>query len=112
MHDHMTPRRITNVGRIANARHLLHFRRLEMAVAKGASVCLKAFIQLSASIANGELAERHSAISPRIIDEFGRFKVWSSNIGAHRSGRSSLDYRLRDASHIQKRVLELLEDPG
>lgn len=77
-----------------------------MAVAKGVSVCLSAFLKLSASTANEE------AISPQIIDEFGRFKIWASNIGAHRSGRSSLDYRLRDASHIQKRVLELLEDLG
>ncbi|OTA65390.1 hypothetical protein K449DRAFT_431992 [Hypoxylon sp. EC38] len=46
----------------------------------------------------------------RIADEFARFKVWSGNIGAHRSRKSSLDYRLRDASHLQKQVKSLLVD--
>ncbi|KAE9982670.1 hypothetical protein BLS_005593 [Venturia inaequalis] len=76
-----------------------------MAIAKGASVYLNAFLQLSAST-----VDREQVISPHIIDEFGRFKMWSGNIGAHHSGHSSLDYHLRDASHIQRRVLELLED--
>ncbi|KAE9975337.1 hypothetical protein EG328_003237 [Venturia inaequalis] len=78
-----------------------------MAIAKGASVYLNAFLQLSAST-----VDREQVISPHIIDEFGRFKMWSGNIGAHHSGHSSLDYHLRDASHIQRRVLELLEDLG
>ncbi|KAK4182850.1 hypothetical protein QBC35DRAFT_478707 [Podospora australis] len=43
-------------------------------------------------------------------NEFSRFKVWAGNIGAHRSGRSSLDYRLRDASNIRAQVINLLED--
>jgi hypothetical protein len=45
-----------------------------------------------------------------VKDELGRFKVWVGNIGAHRTGRSSLDHRLRDASHIRKQVVRLLED--
>jgi hypothetical protein len=81
-----------------------------MAIAGGVAVCLEAFQQLSTAESQGKQIDNHAALLPRISDEFGRFKVWSSNIGAHRSGRSSLDYRLRDASHIQKRVLELLED--
>jgi hypothetical protein len=53
-----------------------------------------------------------SAQNARIVfvDEFDRFKLWAGNIGAHRLGQSSLDYRLRDASHIQKRVLQFLLD--
>ncbi|KAK0724606.1 hypothetical protein B0H67DRAFT_109181 [Lasiosphaeris hirsuta] len=47
---------------------------------------------------------------PRVNDELARFKVWAGNIGAHRSGRSSLDYRLRDASHLRDQVVRLLED--
>jgi hypothetical protein len=81
-----------------------------MAIAGGVAVCLEAFRKLLASTAQEEQAEKHAIIVPQVSDEFGRFKVWSSNIGAHRSGRSSLDYRLRDASHIQKRVLQLLAD--
>ncbi|KAF4462727.1 hypothetical protein FALBO_10465 [Fusarium albosuccineum] len=45
-----------------------------------------------------------------IAEEEARFKVWSGNIGAHNSGRRSLQYRLRDASHLQKQVLTLLAD--
>ncbi|KAJ3536922.1 hypothetical protein NM208_g6520 [Fusarium decemcellulare] len=47
---------------------------------------------------------------PMVKDQLGRFKVWSANIGAHRTGRSSLDYRLRDASNIRNQVVKLLQD--
>ncbi|OCT51697.1 hypothetical protein CLCR_07890 [Cladophialophora carrionii] len=42
-------------------------------------------------------------------DELGRLRVWAANIGAHQTGQSSLDYRLRDASHIKAQTLKLLE---
>ncbi|KAI1417942.1 hypothetical protein F5Y13DRAFT_199073 [Hypoxylon sp. FL1857] len=54
-------------------------------------------------------ASNQSTVS-RILDELARFKVWSGNIGAHRSRKSSLDYRLRDASHLQKQIKSLLID--
>lgn len=43
-------------------------------------------------------------------DELGRLRVWAGNIGAHQSGQASLDYRLRDASHIKGQITNLLED--
>jgi len=49
-------------------------------------------------------------VLPTIRDEETRFKVWSGNIGAHKQGRSSLDYRLRDASHLQTQALSLLAE--
>ncbi|KAK0716630.1 hypothetical protein B0T21DRAFT_296735 [Apiosordaria backusii] len=53
-------------------------------------------------------------LEPKILtvltDEFSRFKVWSGTIGAHKTGSSSLDYRLRDASHIRDQVLNLVID--
>jgi hypothetical protein len=42
-------------------------------------------------------------------DELGRLRVWAANIGAHQTGQSSLDYRLRDASHIKDQIVRLLE---
>ncbi|KAK4177089.1 hypothetical protein QBC36DRAFT_310460 [Triangularia setosa] len=52
-----------------------------------------------------------SALSRQVIqNELSRFKVWAGNIGAHRSGRASLDYRLRDASNIRSQVVALLQD--
>ncbi|TGJ79453.1 hypothetical protein E0Z10_g9300 [Xylaria hypoxylon] len=45
-----------------------------------------------------------------ISDQLSKFKLWAGNIGAHRTGRSSLDYRLRDSSHLHTQVLRLLDD--
>ncbi|KXG54364.1 uncharacterized protein PGRI_075080 [Penicillium griseofulvum] len=42
-------------------------------------------------------------------DELGRLRVWAANIGAHQTRQSSLDYRLRDASHIRSQIVRLLE---
>jgi hypothetical protein len=81
-----------------------------MAIAEQVAICLDAFHNLSISATKVGDTTQEAGTFIRIPDEFGRFKVWSSNIGAHRSGRSSLDYRLRDASHLRKRVLELLDD--
>ena len=44
------------------------------------------------------------------IDELGRLRIWAGNVGAHQTGPSSLDFRLRDASHIQDEVTKLLKD--
>ena len=43
-------------------------------------------------------------------DELGRLRMWAANIGAHQTGQSSLDFRLRDSSHIREQVLKLLQD--
>ncbi|KAH7159711.1 hypothetical protein B0J13DRAFT_616516 [Dactylonectria estremocensis] len=45
-----------------------------------------------------------------VRDQQTRFKVWSGNIGAHRTGMSSLDHRLRDSSHSRNQVGSLLRD--
>ncbi|KAJ5629739.1 Zinc finger C2H2 [Penicillium herquei] len=42
-------------------------------------------------------------------DELGRLRVWAANIGAHQTGQSSLDYRLRDASHIKNQIIRILQ---
>ena len=50
------------------------------------------------------------AVARTLMDEFGRFKVWAGNAGAHRTGGVSLDYRLREAPHIHGELTELLEE--
>ena len=45
-------------------------------------------------------------------DELGRLRLWAANIGAHRTGQSSLDFRLKDSSHIREQVTNLLLDLG
>jgi hypothetical protein len=46
--------------------------------------------------------------STAVIDEFDRFKGWAGNIAAHRKGRRSLEYRLRDAPHLKEETCDLL----
>ena len=48
------------------------------------------------------------AAAQRLRNELGRFRVWAGNAGAHRTGRVSLDFRLREASHIYKELTKLL----
>jgi hypothetical protein len=67
--------------------------------------CLRSFDALLVVL---DVREEFRPLSSAINDALGRFKIWSSNIGAHRNGRRSLDHRLRDASHLREHVLRLL----
>ncbi|KAF2029208.1 hypothetical protein EK21DRAFT_16079, partial [Setomelanomma holmii] len=42
-------------------------------------------------------------------EALGRFRIWAGNSGAHRGGRGSLDYKLREASIFRYQVLHLLQ---
>ncbi|EWY86007.1 hypothetical protein FOYG_10670 [Fusarium oxysporum NRRL 32931] len=56
------------------------------------------------------LASNSPTFGRHMADQQTRFNVWAGNIGAHRTGLSSLDYRLRDSSQIEDQVLSLLKD--
>ncbi|KAI0505729.1 hypothetical protein F5B22DRAFT_494797 [Xylaria bambusicola] len=60
--------------------------------------------------ASSECDKLNDAARQKFLDEFARFKIWAGNLGAHRRGRSSLDWRLRDASHLRELVINLLTD--
>lgn len=69
-------------------------------------ICLKGFQSLLS-----ELPEKTNDKGPTAQvweDALARFRIWSSNIGAHQKGQSSLDHRLRDASHIRDQILKVL----
>ncbi|KIW33240.1 uncharacterized protein PV07_00106 [Cladophialophora immunda] len=69
--------------------------------------CLKLFKGL---ISHPELKSYAGEVPPSLwADELGRLRVWAANIGAHQTGQTSLDYRLRDASHITEQTIKLLE---
>ncbi|KAF8438316.1 hypothetical protein BGX38DRAFT_1209961 [Terfezia claveryi] len=51
-----------------------------------------------------------NSFSPNVTEELGRFRVWAGNTGAHRTGRVSLDYRLREAKDIRSQVIKLMTD--
>jgi hypothetical protein len=72
--------------------------------------CLEGFHDACSKLAKAEPLIR-SKIPPGVMhDCLGRFRLWVGNIGAHRKGKASLDYKLREASHIRIRVLELLQN--
>ncbi|CRL19690.1 Zinc finger, C2H2-type [Penicillium camemberti] len=69
--------------------------------------CLKEFTELTNS---GALTRYNNEVSKhRWLDELGRLRIWAGNIGAHQTGQSSLDYRLRDASHLKNETVKLLQ---
>jgi hypothetical protein len=67
--------------------------------------CLRSYSSLT-SVLEGN--NEHVAFKDQLKDAISRFKIWSSTIGAHRTGRSGLDFRLREASHLQEHVNRLL----
>jgi hypothetical protein len=69
--------------------------------------CLTKFASLVFSAALSNHAEEVSLQTWK--DEMGRLRIWSANIGAHQRGQSSLDFRLRDASHIRSQTINLLQ---
>jgi hypothetical protein len=81
-----------------------------MAVASRVSKCFQLFAQVSQSTSEQDAPSINSGILIRLDEQFGRLKVWSYNIGAHQTGQTSLDHRLRDAKQLQTRVTELLDN--
>ena len=81
----------------------------EVDIATSVEVCSRSFTTLL-SILEDPASGASENLSPSALrDEFGRFKIWVGNIAEHRRDRRSLEYRLRDASHIKERTLEILE---
>ncbi|KAI8943304.1 hypothetical protein NX059_001324 [Plenodomus lindquistii] len=79
-----------------------------LSLASTVRACLQSFEEVSAAIT---VAEPHiiAKLPPVCIeDEAGRFRIWSGNCGAHRTGRASLEDKLREASHVRQQVLGLL----
>ena len=72
--------------------------------------CLKSFNRLAEQVERPDY-NREAEVSLTLWgDELGRLRVWAANIGARQTGQSSLDFRLRDASHISNQITKLLED--
>ena len=82
----------------------------EPTIASESKACIRHFEEICSIISS--LGSQHpTELSPHTIpDEFGRFRVWAGNIGALQSGTSSLDKRLKKAPHVQRQVLQLLDD--
>ena len=82
---------------------------MAVTIAQAHEACSRSFKCLCKALDTPE--RDHSLQIPlsSVVDEHGRFNVWAGNIGAHQLGRSSLDYRLREASQMRGEVIKLLQ---
>ncbi|KAI1179693.1 hypothetical protein F4777DRAFT_574519 [Nemania sp. FL0916] len=71
---------------------------------------LAAFEAIETTDAHQKPGDFQLMVAQTIGNQLAKFKLWAGNIGAHRTGRSSLDYRLRDSSHLRAQVMRLLYD--
>ncbi|KAL8789557.1 MAG: hypothetical protein Q9195_006784 [Heterodermia aff. obscurata] len=77
-------------------------------IASSIAICLKFFEDTMQLIRS--LSERAQDFQiDAWEDELGRLRIWTANIGAHKLNQASLDFRLRDASHIRDQIWSLLE---
>jgi uncharacterized C2H2 Zn-finger protein len=81
---------------------------MDNSISSTLAVCLQRFNR----VLDSDLLASHESNVPISLwqDELGRLRVWAANIGAHRKDQSSLDYRLRDASHIRDQTIQLLRN--
>ena len=82
---------------------------LGTSIAPAIPICLRLFDDTAEALRGSERQDA-PPFEQALVDQRGRFKIWGSNIGAHLLGRGSLDYRLRDASHLKTRVIRYLGD--
>ena len=71
--------------------------------------CLKSFNEFIEDIKYPQEANAAGLVASAWEDELGRLRLWAANIGAHQTGQSSLDFRLRDASHVREQIIKLLQ---
>ena len=93
--------------------YFLASRLNTMAISISTSIiaCLKAF---NAFVEDLQALNGKNPASFLLInawqDELGRLRIWAANVGAHQTNQSSLDYRLRDSSHIREQIVKLLDE--
>ena len=82
----------------------IHKMRPAHQIASAFQECMSKFAYVTASVFSVENTWIANVLWQ---DEFGRFKIWAANIGAHQTGHLSLDFRLRDASSVREQVLRV-----
>ncbi|KAL8733474.1 MAG: hypothetical protein Q9166_002100 [cf. Caloplaca sp. 2 TL-2023] len=83
---------------------------MDVSISSSIIACLKAFNQFVDEIEDPDKEKPAGLVVQRWQDELGRLRIWASNIGAHQTNQSSLDYRLRDSSHIRQQIIKLLDE--
>ena len=81
------------------------------------SICIALFDAFDAALhdalagtINASTQEELGETARLLVEQLGRFRVWAGSTGAHRVGTMSLDHKLREASHVHNRVIELLQE--
>jgi hypothetical protein len=74
--------------------------------------CLTEFQRVLSSLSEPNHLFQHDISFTDVSNEFDRYKLWSSSVGAPHNGpryRISLDYRLREAPSHKKLVGDILD---
>ncbi|KAK9857129.1 hypothetical protein MYU51_021779 [Penicillium brevicompactum] len=60
-------------------------------------------------VASQALEKYQNEVVPDLwFNELGRLRVWTANLGAHQTGQFSLEFRLREASHLKDQTMRAL----
>jgi hypothetical protein len=70
---------------------------------------IEAFTQVAQEFENAKSDLAEESFLNELEDVRGRLRLWAANSGAHRSGRVSLDYKLRYSSQVHDKVTEYLQ---
>jgi hypothetical protein len=79
-------------------------------VASHVETCLHSFQIIIDELPKISTENKHKFPPESLHNEFGRFLIWAANSEAHARGSHSLDYGLREASHLREIVIQSLQD--
>ncbi|MCJ1392199.1 hypothetical protein MMC18_005066 [Xylographa bjoerkii] len=82
----------------------------QKSIASAVAACMQLFRDVCNALEQPQDDAQAAAIKPLVMDGNGRFRIWCGNIGAHKSNRGSLDYRLREAARTKAKVVKFLRD--
>ena len=72
--------------------------------------CIRGFAVVCHALEQRPRLDTSSCDEMSVQEAFGKFRVWTGNLGALAKGHSALDWRLRDADVMRSTVLALLEE--
>lgn len=72
--------------------------------------CFRLLLSNDAQLNEEDNLRAKKAVTNALKESYGRFRMWSSNIAAHRRDKTSLDYRLRESPQIKLNIIKMLED--
>jgi hypothetical protein len=76
-------------------------------ISRNAVLCLDSFRTVQLNL-HSRAGDPHARLSAKTAEELARFKVWIGDAGIEPRGSPSLEFRLRDASHLRHEANSLL----